>query len=187
MKSKRKAQSIPDIIGVLLIIVALVSAGGLYYIGSEYTKITDTIVSVDAYISDFRIERNPTTNEITVSISVTIENPSNLDLEIYRVEYQTFVDRSTKTITSSDRYIGSGSTNDNNGTVLANSMREVQITHMIQPDNSLYNERLEYALDGDSTLWAYTGGFLWFRISDYPDVSTKLGIGFQEEVVVQNA
>jgi hypothetical protein len=182
-KTKRKLP-ITDVIGILLVIVALVSAGGLCYVASEYTKIADTLVSAEVDISSFYIVRNNLTGEVFINVMVTLNNPSTLDIKIYRVEYQTYVDRDTSTITSFDRYIGSGSTNDNNGTVLGGTVREVPISHVLMPD-TLYEERLNYALDGDDKLYAHISGILWFRISDYPDVESKAAFGFFNEVVIR--
>ena len=184
MMSKTRKLPVTDVIGILLVIVALVSAGGLCYVASEYTKIADTLVSAEAEISSFRIVQNNATGEVFINVMVTLNNPSSLDIEIYRVEYQTYVDRDTSTITSFDRYIGSGSTNDNNGTVQGGIVREVPVSHVIMSD-TLYKDRLEYALDGDDKLYAYTGGMLWFRLPDYPDVESKIAFGFFGEVFVR--
>ncbi|MBA3046037.1 MAG: hypothetical protein KKH41_07310 [Candidatus Thermoplasmatota archaeon] len=164
------APSITNIIGVLLVIVALVSAGGLYYLASEYSKISETLVTTKADITSLRFAVNNTTGEVHITVTVTLNNTSDLDIEIHRVEYMSFVDMDSASLGSSNSYVGSGSTNDGNGTVPAGSQREVQIFHVIMP-NTIYAERLEYALDGDNTLLAYISGFLWFRISDYPDLT----------------
>ena len=175
--------NITDLIGVLLVVVALVSAGGLCYLAMEYSKISESLVSAEADISSVRFTVNSATGEVMVTVSVTLDNPSDLDIEIYRIEYQAFVDKSTTSIYEIDRFVGSGSTNEKNGTVQSNSISEVQVSHVILPD-SLYMERLNYARQEGDTIWTFVGGFLWFRISDYPEVSGKLPIGYFNQVVI---
>jgi len=183
MKSSN-APSITNLIGILLVIVALVSAGGLYYVASEYSKISDTIVTVETTISGVTI--NNISGDFTVVVSVLISNPSPLDIEVYRIEYMTYSDKTTSTLTGSDRYIGGGSTSDRNNTVSANSEREMQVSHIISP-NSIYMERLLYGMDNGNFSWIYVGGYVWFKIADYPDVSQQLGVGYMYQVVVQIA
>jgi hypothetical protein len=179
-----KAPSITNIIGVLLVIVAIVSAGGLYYIASEYSKISESIVTVETAISAVTI--NNISGDYTLTISVLISNPSSLDVEVYRIEYMTYADKSTSTLQGSDRYIGGGSTSDRNSTVSANSVREMQVSHIINPD-SIYMKRLLYGMDNGNSSWIFVGGYVWFKIADYPDVTQQLGVGYQDQVVIQNA
>lgn len=179
-----KAPSITNLIGVILVIVALVSAGGLYYVASEYSKISETIVRVDVVISGVAIIND--SGDFTVIVSILISNPSPLDIEVYRIEYMTYSDKTTSTLTGSDRYIGGGSTSDRNNTVSAHSEREMQVSHIISP-NSIYMDRLLYGMDNTNLSWIYVGGYLWFKIADYRDVSQKLDIGYQNQVVIQNA
>ena len=184
--NKTKTPGITNLIGALLVVVAVVSAGGLYYLASEYSKISETIVTVDAQISGVSIDN--LSGEYTVTISVLIANPSPLDIEVYRIEYLTYSDKSTSTLMGSDRYIGGGSTSDRNNTVSADSVREMQVSHIISP-NSIYLKRLLNGMDNGNTSWIYVGGFIWFKIADYPDVSSdaqQIGIGFIDQVVIQN-
>jgi len=185
MTKSSKAPSITNLIGALLIIVALVSAGGLFYIASEYSKISETYVSVESYISNVAIVRNNETGIYNVTVSIVIDNPSPLDIEIYRIEYLTHADFDTITLTEYDRDIGGSQTNKNN-TVSSNSMLEMQVSHKVYP-GSIYAQRLEYAMNGGNITWIYVGGFVWFRISEYQDVMQSLGIGNFYSVEVQNA
>jgi hypothetical protein len=184
MMKSSNAPSITNLIGVLLVIVALVSAGGLYYVASEYSKISETIVMVDVAISGVTI--NNESGDFTVIVSILINNPSSLDIEVYRIEYMTYSDKTTSTLTGSDRYIGGGSTSDRNNTVSAHSTREMQVSHIISP-NSIYLDRLLYGMDNGNTSWIFVGGYVWFKITDYPDVSQQLDIWFQDPVVIQIA
>lgn len=182
MMNSTNAPSITNIIGILLVIVAIVSAGGLYYIATEYSKISETIVTVDTMISGVTI--NNISGDFTVTVSVLINNPSALDIEVYRIEYMTYSDKTTSTLTGSDRYIGGGSTSNRNSTVSAGTVREMQVTHIVS-HNSIYLERLQYGMDGGNTSWIYVGGYVWFKISNYPDVSQQLAVGYLDQVVIQ--
>ena len=180
MKSS-KAPSITNLIGMLLIVVAIVSAGGLYYLASEYSNISETIVTVETSISSVTITNN--SGEFTVIVSVLISNPSPLDIEIYRVEYMSFADKATTSLTSYDKYIGGGSTSNRNGTVPTDSVREMQISHIITPD-SVYMKRLLYGMNNGNSSWIYVSGYVWFKIADYPEVTQQLGIGYLNQVVI---
>jgi hypothetical protein len=184
MMKSSKAPGITNIIGTLLVIVALVSAGGLYYVASEYSKISETIVTVEIVVSGVTIIN--LSGDYTVIVSVLISNPSPLDIEVYRIEYMTYSDKSTSTLMGSDRYIGGGSTSDRNSTVSADSVREMQVSHGISP-NSIYMKRLQYGLDNGNSSWILVTGYVWFKIADYTDVTQQLGIGYQDLVVIQNA
>lgn len=174
--------SITNLIGIMLVIVAIVSAGGLYYVASEYSKISETLVSVEATISEVNICIDNQTGECVVTASILMNNPSKLDIDIYRIEYLTYADKETSSLTEYDREIG-GIQSSRNGTILKDSLTELQYTYTIYPDTT-YMNRLDYAMDGGSTVWVYIGGLMWFRISDYPDVSEDIGVGYFTEVVV---
>lgn len=181
--TKSKAHSLTNLIGALLIVVALVSAGGLVYIASEYSKISDTIVSVEAIISDVLVVINDETGRTNITVSILVNNPSSLDIDIRMVQYLVYTDWDPASVMEYDREIG-GTQSARNGTVAKNTMTEVQYTHSIFPD-TVYAERMDYSMGMGNTTWFVVSGFLSFEISEYPDVIQDIGIGFMSEVEVR--
>jgi hypothetical protein len=184
--NKTKALGITNLIGILLIIVAIISAGGLCYVALEYTQISETLVTVDAAVTDIAILHDYASGEYQVIITIAVSNPSRLNINIYSIEYLAYADRTTTTLMGSEANIGGGSTSTGNGTVVAGSVREIQVFYLIG-QSGLYLQRLQHALDGGNTAWIYLGGFLLYRISDFQDVSSEIGLGYLDQVVIQDA
>ena len=111
-----------------------------------------------------------------------VNNPSPLDIEVYRIETLTYTDRETSTISEYDKEIG-GIQSNRNGTISKESLTEMQYSYTIYPGTT-YMDRLVYAMNGGSTVWVYSGGYVWFRISEYPDVSEYTGVGYFGQIEV---
>ncbi|MCK4265635.1 MAG: hypothetical protein KAX31_00010 [Thermoplasmata archaeon] len=174
--------NIVNLIGIMLIVVAIVSAGGLYYTASTYANISETFVSCEVFISGVNITSHNSTGEITFTTSVIIDNNSTLDIEIYRIEYTAQASNSPTTVTQYDKYIGGGSIGGRNGTVTADTIREVLVSFSINPDTT-YMDRYEHALV-DGGLYTYITGYVWYKISDFPEATKKLGIFYSNKVMV---
>ena len=84
---KKPNLDIVNLIGITLIIVAIVSAGGIYYTASTWANISDAYATVTVEISDVDIYRSNSTGQIEITASFMVDNPSNLGIEIYRIEY----------------------------------------------------------------------------------------------------
>jgi hypothetical protein len=182
---KKKELGVTNLIGVLLLVVAVVSAGGLYYLAAEYCRISDTLVSVDTLGTDITVFHDNVSGQYQIVVTLTVSNPSELDIEIYSIEYLVFADRTTATLTGYDAGVGGGSSGLANGTVSANTVRDLTVMYLVGP-GSLYFERLEYALAGGNSTWMYLSGFALFRLSDYQEVDGELDMLFLPREVVVN-
>ncbi len=182
---KKPNLDIVNLVGITLIVVAIVSAGGLYYTASTWANISEAYATVEVIISEVDIIRNNSTGEISLTAMFLINNPSNLDIEIYRIEYMVNVDSSTADIMEYNKYIGSGSVGNRNNTVSADSMREVQVSMSINPD-SANMERFNLA-EQDGNVHVFLYGTLWYRMVNYPDASQRMdGIYYMNSVVVRH-
>jgi len=174
----KKHLELTNLIGVVLVAVAIVSAGGLYYLGSEYCTISNTLVSVETLSADIIVARDNVTDRYQVIVTLLVSNPSELDIEVYSIEYMVYADKSTTTLTSYDATIGGGSSGLVDGTVEANTVKELSVMYLIG-SGSLYYERLEYAMAGGNSAWMYLSGFALFKLSDYEEVDgQRLGLPF---------
>ncbi len=182
---KKKELGVTNLIGVLLLVVAVISAGGLYYLASEYCQISDTLVSVETNGTDITLFHDNVSGQYQIIVALTVSNPSDLDIEIYSIEYLVFADKSTATLTSYDACVGGGSSGLANGTVNANTVRDLTVMFLVGP-GSLYFERLEYALAGGNSTWMYLNGFALFRLSDYHEVDGELDMLFYPREVAVN-
>lgn len=182
---KKPNLDIVNLVGITLIVVAIVSAGGLYYTASTWADISEAYATVDVMISEVDIIRNNSTGEISITAMFLINNPSNLDIEIYRIEYMTNVDSSTADIMEYNKYVGSGSVGNRNNTVSSDSMREIQVFMSINP-NSTYMERFNLAeVEGNVHVFLY--GTVWYRIINYPNASQRMdGIFYMNSVVIRD-
>ena len=182
---KESNLDIVNLVGITLIIVAIVSAGGLYYTASTWANISEAYATVEVVISEVDIVRDNSTGGITLTAMFLVNNPSNLDIEIYRIEYMANVDYSTSAIMEYDKYVGSGSVGNRNNTVSADSIREVQVTMSINP-NSTNMVRFNSA-EVDGNVYVFLYGTVWYRIINYPDASQRLdGIYYMNSVEVRN-
>lgn len=175
---------IVNLVGITLIVVAIVSAGGLYYTASTWANISEAYATVEVGISEIDIIKDNSTGQIELTAMFLVNNPSKLDIEIYRIEYMVNVDSSPTDINDYDKYIGSGSIGNRNNTIPADSMREIQVSMSITP-NSTNMDRFNSA-EVDGTVYTFLYGTLWFKISNFPDASQRLdGIFYLNEVVVR--
>ncbi len=183
---KKKEMGLTNIVGILLVVVAIVSAGGLVYLASEYCTISDTLVSVEAIGTDLRVLHDNSSGQYQVVVTLVMSNPSELDVVVYSIEYLVYADSGTTSLLNDGSCIGGGSSGLANGTVAANSQRNLTVMYLIGP-GSLYHQRLEYALADGNSAWMYLGGFALFKLSDYEEVDGRLGMGFGPREVVVNA
>ena len=174
---------IVNLIGISLIVVAIVSAGGLYYTATSYANISEAFASVDISISEVITHRDNSTGQVVITTLFLVDNPSNLDIEIYRIEYMAHADKTSASIVEYDKYVGSGTAGNRNNTVLAGTIREIQVSTSINPDTP-YMERFDYA-SSDGTVYMFINGMTWFKITDFPDGEPKIdGVYYMGSVVV---
>ena len=174
---------IVNLIGISLIVVAIVSAGGLYYTASSYANISEAFASVEVSITEVTVVRDNTTGEVTITALFLVNNPSNLDIEIYRIEYMAHADKTSASIAEYDKYVGSGTVGNRNNTVSANSIQNILLSTSINPDTP-YMERFDSA-EVSGNVYMYLNSIVWFQITDFPEATQKLaGIYFMGSVVV---
>ena len=174
---------IVNLIGISLIVVAIVSAGGLYYTASSYADISETFASVEVSISEVTAVRDSTTGQVTITALFLVNNPSNLDIEIYRIEYMAHADRSSESIFEYDKYVGSGAVGNSNNTVFKDSIRDIQISTTINPDTP-YMDRFNLA-EQEGGVYIFLNGLAWFRITNFPEADQKVdGVYFMGNVMV---
>ena len=180
---KKPNLDIVNLVGISLIVVAIVSAGGLVYTASTWANITETYATVQVAISDVTIFEDNSTGQVILTAYFFVDNPSNLDIEIYRIEYMTHADINPATITEFDRYVGSGTVGNRNNTVMAESMRQIALTMVINPDTP---NMLRYeAAKQDGSVYIFLNGTVWYRIINYPEASQRMdGIFFLRSVVI---
>lgn len=183
---KRPRVDIVNLLGISLIVVALVSAGGLYYTAKSYADISETFATVSIDISEVKVFRDNSTGQVTIDTIFHVENNrSNLDIEIYRTEYGVNVDVSSTDVMNYDRYVGSGSRGSANNTVMAGKVKDIQVTTRINPD-TIYMDRFEQA-SVSGNLYMFIDGTMWYRIARFPEASQRIdGIFFMGSVVVQD-
>ncbi len=169
---KKPRIDIVNLVGISLVVVALVAAGGLYYTASSYANISETFASVDVSITDVQAYLDNDTGQVRITSLFLVNNPSDLDIQIYRIEYMMYADEDTSSIMEYDRYVGSGSLGNVNNTVEADSLRDVQLTSFINPDTP-YMDRFESANQG-GTPYLLINGIVWYNIAQFPDAEMKL-------------
>jgi len=183
---KKPSLDIVNLVGIALVIAALVSAGGIYYTASTYSKISESFATTTVMVSDVQITRINETGLVIFTTTYVVDNPSSLDIELYRIEYMAHADISPTTITEYDRYIGSGTLSNRNGTVPAGTIREFQVPFSIGP-NSTYMDRFNYA-EQNGEVNTFVNGIIWYRISNYQEASNRLdGILFRGKVMIDES
>ena len=179
----KKSIDIVNLIGVSLIIVAIVSAGGLYYTATSYANISETFASVEVSISEVITYRDNSTGEVTITALFLVDNPSDLDIEIYRIEYMAHADINSASVMEYDKYVGSGTMGNMNNTISANSVRDIQLSTTINPDTP-YMERFNLA-EQEGSVYMFLDGIVWYSITDFPEATQRLdGVYFTGGVMV---
>ena len=191
---KRKEIGIVDVVGISLIVTALISAGGIYYLTTSYVNINDTWNSCSAVIMDVNVTME-TTNEITFQITLIVNNPSKLDIEIIspNVEYNVYAfEAEPKYHLMSyddwlDHFITPGrGVIEGNRTIHAGSSEELRLRTLIREDPRLYWEHFQNAMT-DGQVYLYIEGFALYYISDFPSEHKKFWLGYADTLPVNNA
>lgn len=120
-----KRYDILEIIGICLIIVAMISAYGLYYTSNEYAKVTETRLNMEANITAVSVSFSYDGARITVD--GVIKNPSRLDIDVYFIEIRVYVSSETTSPTLKN-FVGLASgTGGLEGTINAKSSDEFSV------------------------------------------------------------
>ena len=84
-----KKAKILELIGICLVIMALISAYGLYYTSREYSKVTETQLNAGAFLTDIVVSKNITDPGVDINVMV-LNNASHLDIEVYLIELRVY-------------------------------------------------------------------------------------------------
>lgn len=169
---RKPGLDIVNLIGISLVIVAIVSAGGLYYTAASYNNISETFATVTIDITGVSLTRDNDTGQVHINTLFLVNNPSNLDIEIYRIEYQVHADSTSSTVREYDRYVGNGGIGSSNNTISAGKLREIDLPTRINPDTT-YMERFNMA-EQDGSVFVFVDGIVWYRISKFQDASRRV-------------
>ena len=176
MEFKKGALGIVDIIGISLVIVALLSAGGIYYTSATYAKISNTLTNVELQVDEVTITYSDTSQEFSFLIPIEFHNPSDLDIEVISryVEYQIYAYKSESYSMEIGNYVGPGKGIEGNGTVDAKEDRSFFSLANVKLD-SPYGMTLYNSITNGTT-FVIISGFAQYKIVDYPDVTKKLDL-----------
>lgn len=175
---KKGRHGIVDIIGISLVAVAIISAGGIYYTASSYSKISNTLTNTAAFIPDVNITYSSETGHYDLVAVVTAINNSTLDIDFYEIEFNIYAFPTETRGLDFDHWVGSGGhIPGGNGTVMADSMSNLYQSF------STISEKLTSNIVGGQTYIGLSGSAL-YKISDYPDVTKKLYFGYWDWVEV---
>ena len=174
--------SITNLIGIMLVIVALVSAGGLYFVASEYSKISETMVSTDIQLSEMTVIINNASNKAIISFSIILANPADLDIEIYRIEYYMYTGQTPQDSIRTGSYVGAGGSSSVISILSGSTMNDIPLYMTL---NGTYMGHFKESVNPDNSLYTFISGRLLYRIANYPDVWQSLDFGEIFPVVVQ--
>jgi hypothetical protein len=182
---------IVDLIGVTLIVVALISAGGIVITTDTYVNINDTWANCQAFIPNVNITSSNDSNEVTLTTSLFINNPSKLDIEIIssNVEYNVYVFNAEPDFSQLgydgllDHFISPGrGIAGANGTVYGDSQKNLYLSLFFR-ETPLYWDRFQDASVNGST-FVFISGFALYEIIDYPYQTEKLWFAYANWVTI---
>jgi hypothetical protein len=163
---------IVDVIGVSLVVVAIISAGGIYYTASTYSSISNTLTTTSVMVGDFNITHNEVTGTYKFLTTLVVNNPSPLDIELYSVEFNIYAYPSESYGLDLAHYIGTG-----RGIQGGNSTIASDTTGVIFQQLTTTSTDIEENI-ADRATFAGLSGFILFKIVDYPEVTKKVYFGY---------
>jgi len=184
MAFKKGAFGIVDIIGVSLVVVALISAGGIYYTSSTYAKISDSLTNVSLQVEGVTITYSNASQEYSFLVPIEFSNPSELDIEVISryVEYQIYAYKGESYSMELSNYVGPGKGIEGNGSIEARSDKNFFSLSNVKLD-SPYGMTLQNSIVNGTT-FVILSGFAMFKIVDFPEVTKKLSIYYAWPVSV---
>lgn len=156
-------KDILEIIGICLIITALISAYGLYYTSREYAKVTETQMNAQAFISDVSVSINDMDSSINVNVLV-LNNVSQLDIEIYLIEYKIYASEILITTPNQRDYFGTiSSTGGGNGTIKAGEYVIYDVPLSVSQVSTQHSQLNDLMSDGQA--YFIVQGKVYYKIS----------------------
>lgn len=172
---------IVDIIGVTFVVVAIISAGGIYYTASTYSDISNTLTSASVGVTEFNITHYEDTGTYEFLTTLMINNPSNLDINIYSVEFNIYAYPSESFGLDLSHYIATG-----RGIQAGNSTISKESTSYIYQRLTTTSNSIEDNIINGAT-FAGLSGFILYEIVDYPEVTKKVYFGYWNWVTIHES
>jgi hypothetical protein len=163
---------IVDIIGVTLVVVAIISAGGIYYTASTYSRISDTLTAANVMVTDFNITHSEDAGTYEFLTSIMAINPSSLDIEIYSVEFNIYAYPSEAFGLDQSHYMGTGQGIQGGNSTIGQDSANYIYQHLTTTSTDIEAN----VVNGASFIGI--SGFVLFKIVDYPEVTKKVYFGF---------
>ncbi len=148
----KKRSEIIEIIGICIIITALISAYGIYYISNEYAKVTETQMNIGAYVpyGDDSVSVTYLDNHSIVNVNIAVSNiESRLDVDIYLIEYSIYISDEPIVRPDYNDYIGMITSSASGNDILeagTGQMYNIPIT--FDSDNEYYSKLTDVTEDG---------------------------------------
>ena len=119
--------------------MALVSAYGLYYTSREYAKVTETQLNAEAFITNITISKNISNPKVVIDILV-LNNASQLDIEIYLIEYRVYASDIPISMPFQRDYIGITTSTSGDDLVEAGTSNMYTVPMSLNPTTDQYNK-----------------------------------------------
>ena len=165
---------IVDVIGISLVVVAIISAGGLYYTASTYTAISETITYTDAFMIDVNATRSNVTGNYDFLTTIMVINNSTLEIEVYDIEFNVFAYSNEIYGIDYSHHIASstGGVQVANRTVMERSSKNMYQRFEVKTGASNM-ETLQENIQG-GFVFIGINGFAIYEISDFPEVTERM-------------
>jgi hypothetical protein len=182
---KRGSVHIFNVVGIALVIVALVCAGGIYYTASSYANITETLVNFNGELESISITSSLATGSYTFVTTFLFDNTvSSLDVDIYMIEYNLYAYNTPTSRMEFNNYIGAGrGIEGGNGTIEAGTTKEVRVIYDLKPDSPYFWNQFN-SMIVDNSVFIVISGTAWFKIVDYPDVPKSIDFYYPGQVII---
>lgn len=182
---KRGSIHIFNVIGIAVVVVALISAGGIYYTASSYAKITETRVNFNGELEQISITSSPSSGTYTFITTFNFDNTiSSLAVDVYSIEYNIYAYNTPTDRLDFNNYIGAGrGIVGGNGTIEAGTTKELQVIYELQPDSPIYMERFMSMVVDDSVFIVFSGS-AWFKIVEFPDAWQRIEFYYPGQVSI---
>ncbi len=176
-----KKTRILELIGICLVIMALISAYGLYYTSEEYAKVTETQMNAGAYITGIEVSKNISDPGLDVDILV-LNNASQLDVEVYLIEFRVYASDVPITTPSQLDYLGTVASSSGGDIVEAGTNYMYRIPLNIDPISDPYQKLVDTSPDGSG--YFIVQGTVYYEISGPSELQNTIPFYFSGKLGV---
>jgi len=170
-----KKTKILELIGICLVITALISAYGLYYTSQEYAKVTETQMNADAYITGITVSKNITNPGMDIDILV-LNNVSQLDIEVYLIEFRVYASDIPINMPNQRDYLGIVASSSGDDIVEAGTNYMYRVPLNIDPTSEYYHKLVDISTD-DSGYFVVVGT-VYYEISGPSELKNSIPFYF---------